>query len=92
MGDSTGLLIGFFIVTILAVAIGQDAEKRGMSGGLWGVMTFMLAIVAVPMYFLVRKPLPGGSLAGAGFRVCPKCNLANQASDRFCKDCGGPMK
>lgn len=47
-----GLIIAFFV----ALAIGADAKARGMSGLGWGVFTFFICIVAIPIYLIVRKP------------------------------------
>lgn len=47
-----GLIIAFFV----AFAIGADAKARGMSGLGWGVFTFFICIVAIPIYLIVRKP------------------------------------
>jgi hypothetical protein len=52
-----GSLIGFFICAALAVYVGQDANKRGMSGIGWGLGTFFLCIVFLPLYFIMRKPI-----------------------------------
>ena len=48
--------IGLLIGAICGVIISQDAESRGMNGLGWGVFTFLLFIVAVPMYLVVREP------------------------------------
>lgn len=50
------LVIALVIAAIIGVVIGQDAEARGMSGVGWGFFSFCLAIVAVPLYLVVRKP------------------------------------
>lgn len=52
-------VIGAIIAVIIAVLIGKDASSRGMSGIGWGIFTFLLCIVAVPVYLVVRKPRPG---------------------------------
>lgn len=41
---------------IIGIFIGIDAKKRGMSGFLWGTFTFLLLIVAIPFYLIVKKP------------------------------------
>ncbi len=49
-------LVGFVIAGIVGFLIGQDAESRGMSGIGWGLFSFLMCIVAVPIYLIVRKP------------------------------------
>ncbi len=51
-------IIGVIIALVIAVIIGKDASARGMSGIGWGIFTFLLCIVAVPVYLIVRKPRP----------------------------------
>ncbi len=49
-------LIGLAIALGVAVLIAKDANARGMSGVGWGIFTFLLCIIAVPIYLVVRKP------------------------------------
>lgn len=49
-------IIGFIIAAVIAVLIGKDASSRGMSGLGWGIFTFFICIIAVPIYLIVRKP------------------------------------
>ena len=87
-------IIGFIIAGILAFIIGKDAEERGMSGGVWGLFTFLFAIIAIPMYLIARKPLLSEQQPKslqAGMRICPHCHLANVATDKHCHDCGTKM-
>ena len=52
-----GTIIGLVIAGIVGYMIYQDANKRGMSGALWGIAVFLLCIVFLPIYLLVRKPI-----------------------------------
>ena len=52
-----GALIGLVIAGIVGYLIAQDANKRGMSGALWGIAVFLLCIVFLPIYLIVRKPI-----------------------------------
>ncbi len=48
-----------FILAIAAVigyAIYTDAKARGMNAVLWGIASFAFALLAVPLYLIVRKP------------------------------------
>jgi len=47
---------GLIIAAIIGVLIGKDAKERGMSGIGWGLFSFLICIVAVPIYLIVRKP------------------------------------
>ena len=50
------MFFGLIIAAIIGVLIGKDASARGMSGIGWGLFSFLLCIVAVPIYLVVRKP------------------------------------
>jgi hypothetical protein len=54
--DGTTIIIGLIVAIIVGVLIGKDASSRGMSGFGWGIFTFLLMIIAVPIYLVVRKP------------------------------------
>lgn len=58
--DPTYSLFGLIIAAIVAVLIARDANARGMSAIGWGIFTFLLCIVAVPIYLVVRKPRTDG--------------------------------
>lgn len=49
-------LFGLFVALVIAILVGQDASKRGMNGILWGIGVFLLLIIFLPIYFIVRKP------------------------------------
>jgi len=49
-------MIGIIIALIVAIIIAKDAKSRGMSGIGWGIFTFAICIVAIPIYLIVRKP------------------------------------
>lgn len=54
------IVIGLVIAAIVGVLIAQDANSRGMNGLGWGLFTFLICIVAVPIYLVVRKPRQDG--------------------------------
>lgn len=65
-------LIGLALPLICAIFVGIDASKRGMSGIGWGIGVFLLCIVFLPIYLIVRKPLlpqPGQMLYAPGQMV-----------------------
>jgi hypothetical protein len=49
-------VVGMLIALIVAILVGKDAKKRGMSAWGWGIGVFLLLIVFLPIYFIVRKP------------------------------------
>jgi tellurite resistance protein TehA-like permease len=55
--DGAGFIFGLIIAAIIGVLIAKDANSRGMNGAGWGIFTFLVCIVAVPIYLIVRKPV-----------------------------------
>jgi drug/metabolite transporter (DMT)-like permease len=54
--DNAGYLLGVIIAAGIGVWVATDANKRGMNGVLWGIGVFLLCIVFLPIYLIVRKP------------------------------------
>jgi hypothetical protein len=54
--EGNGIFFGLIIAGIIGVVIGKDASSRGMNGFGWGLCTFLLCIITVPIYVIVRKP------------------------------------
>ena len=50
-------LISLLIAAGIAFFVYQDAQKRGMNGILWAIGVFLLCIVFLPMYLIMRKPV-----------------------------------
>ena len=50
-------VFGIIIAAIIAVLIAKDANSRGMNGTGWGIFVFLICIVALPVYLVVRKPV-----------------------------------
>ncbi len=50
------LVFGLIVAGVVGVLIGRDAESREMNGIGWGAFVFLICIVAVPIYLIVRKP------------------------------------
>ena len=55
--DGVGLIFGLIIAAIIGVIISKDANSRGMNGTGWGIFVFLVCIVALPLYLIVRKPV-----------------------------------
>jgi hypothetical protein len=51
------VFISLIIAAIVGVIIAKDANSRDMNGLGWGFFTFLICIVAIPIYLIVRKPL-----------------------------------
>ena len=57
MGNGSGYqLIGLVIAGAIAFWVYTDAKKRPMNAVLWAVGTFLLCIVFLPLYLIMRKP------------------------------------
>jgi hypothetical protein len=54
--EGFSFVIGLVIAAVIGVLIGKDAESRGMSGIGWGIFSFLICVIAVPIYLVVRKP------------------------------------
>lgn len=50
------IVFGLAVAVVVGVIIGKDASARGMNGAGWGIFTFLICIVAVPIYLIVRRP------------------------------------
>ena len=50
------MVLGLIIAAIVGILVGQDASKRGMNAWGWGIGVFLLMIVFLPLYFILRKP------------------------------------
>lgn len=49
-------VLGVIIALVVAICVGQDAEKRGMNAWGWGIGVFLLMIVFLPLYLITRSP------------------------------------
>jgi F0F1-type ATP synthase assembly protein I len=55
--DGFGFIVGLIVAAIIGVLIAKDANSRGMNGSGWGIFVFLICIVALPIYLIVRKPV-----------------------------------
>ena len=55
--DGLGLIFGLIVAAIIGVVIAKDANSREMNGTGWGIFVFLVCIVALPLYLIVRKPV-----------------------------------
>jgi 4-amino-4-deoxy-L-arabinose transferase-like glycosyltransferase len=49
-------LVGVVIALIIALLVRKDAKSRGMKAAGWAVGVFLMMIVFLPLYFIMRKP------------------------------------
>jgi uncharacterized membrane protein len=49
-------ILGLLIALVVGIIVGQDASTRGMNAWGWGIGVFLLMIVFLPLYFILRKP------------------------------------
>ena len=88
--------VGACIAAVIGFLVAQDANSRGMSGVGWGLGTFLLCIVFLPLYLLVRRPplaayqAPGGNLfpAPGAPVLCPTCGKYHEGYAAYCPHCG----
>ena len=52
-----GALIGLLIGGVAGFWVATDAKKRGMNSVVWGIFTFLVFIIGLPVYLISRKPL-----------------------------------
>ncbi len=80
----TFILILFIIWIYVVVWVARDANKRGTSGTLWGILTLFLGLIGLLIYLLVR---PKGYLVLCDYcgrekletlTRCPHCNKTTE--------------
>lgn len=49
-------ILAFLIPLSAAIVVGRDAAERNMNAWGWGIFTFFILILAVPIYLMVRDP------------------------------------
>tara|TARA_B100001094_G_scaffold269910_1_gene274461 strand:- start:728 stop:922 length:195 start_codon:yes stop_codon:yes gene_type:complete len=48
-------MIGILIAAIVGVLVGRDAKKYRMNTWAWGIFVFLILIIGLPAYFIVRE-------------------------------------
>jgi MFS family permease len=87
------LLIGLIIAAVVAAFVANDASKRGMNAVGWCFGVFLLLIVFLPLYLLVRTPLlpqyqPEFPQSQPPAKLCRNCGKYSTYNARFCTECG----
>ena len=49
-------LIGVLVALAVSYFVHQDAKARGMNAILWAILVFLILIIALPVYLIIRKP------------------------------------
>ena len=83
-----GIVAVMWIIWLLiAIWVYKDAEKRRKSGIVWFLVVFILGIIGIIIWFLVRPPIteaPGQHVAQPG----APAQARTADSDRRCPNCG----
>jgi MFS family permease len=100
-------LLGLAIAAVIAAFVASDASKRGMNAVGWFFGVFLLLIVFLPAYLIVRKPLlpqyqpqlplppqpPSNVLTALPApSLCPYCGKYYAGKASFCPFCGEPQE
>jgi rubredoxin len=87
----------FIIGILLCVWVYRDAQRRGMNGVLWLIVTLIAGIIGLIIYLIAKKepsgpaPPPTPSPYLPKTRFCPSCGRGVPPNDKFCPNCGKPM-
>jgi RNA polymerase subunit RPABC4/transcription elongation factor Spt4 len=88
-------LVGFSTLLHLGLAIwvGYDANRRGMSGLLWGLLVFLTSLVGLVVYLLVAqgqgdRGASSASVAAGDEPLCPTCREPLKSDFKNCPKCG----
>jgi len=74
------VLVLFIVLLYILVWVVKDANKRGTSGALWGIIVVFLGILGLILYFIVR---PGGNIVSCNY--CGKQKLETLVQCPHCK-------
>ena len=98
-----GLLVIFLLI---AFWVYQDAESRGMSGILWFILVFLLPVIGLILYLILRterQPMgyppppapppvaPGPPPAPVASLTCRQCGATLAPGTAFCAQCGSKV-
>lgn len=93
-----GAIIGLLIALGVGIWVGTDADKRGYSTGVcwaWGIGTFLLLIVVLPIYLITRPKLNASGnqvLASSSPQFCTNCGKYYEGNPKFCPSCGNNVR
>ena len=82
-------LFWFAVAILLLVWVYQDAQSRGMNGGLWAVIVFFLSVLGLILYLVIRENSQQANFLNKPItRVCPQCGQVLNQETKFCPRCG----
>ena len=79
-------LILFVFWLLVTIWVYNDAEKRNMSGMLWGLLVFVGNIIGLLIYLIVRSG--STTLAAPPQKKCPSCSQSVRDDFKLCPHCG----
>ena len=56
MGSNGSWVISLVVGAVAGYWVYTDAKKRPMNATGWGILTFLICIVGLPLYLIMRKP------------------------------------
>ena len=56
MMDNTQTIIAMLILLPISYEVFKDARSRGMNAAAWAIFVFLMLIIGLPAYFIMRKP------------------------------------
>ncbi|MBE0478476.1 zinc ribbon domain-containing protein [Candidatus Aerophobetes bacterium] len=89
------LLIGLIVPLLVAVWVASDAKKRGYSSAAitgWFAGVFLLLIVFLPLYLILRSRRPYYLKKNEATRLCPFCGKLFKEYVNFCPYCGKKLR
>lgn len=92
-------MILLLIPLSIGIWVAIDASKRGMNAPLWGLLTFLILIIGLPLYLIERKKNPiRETLSKSELNqntaipeICPHCKNPNIKQIRLCEWCGSQI-
>jgi len=89
------LILGLIIPLVIAIWVGIDAKKRGYSSAtafLWFLGVWLVLIVFLPLYLILRSRRSSPPLNERDVGVCPYCGRLFKDSPNFCPYCGERLR
>ena len=86
------MIIGLILAGFVAHWVYGDATKRGNAAGLWAFGVFILMIIFLPLYLVMRNPLPMLAyyppIPSMAPVLCSGCGRYSASGTVFCPHCG----
>ncbi|MBR2518438.1 MAG: hypothetical protein IKE46_01420 [Selenomonadaceae bacterium] len=88
----TGTLIGLGIAFLISLWVFNDAKSRGSSAPvLWAIGVFLLLIIFLPAYLLMRPSKKDVTLVKNAPQLCPHCGKYYEPPVTYCPHCGNKV-